>query len=386
MGTIRTSNNPVMLAWAREEIGYTIEQAAAAIGVSPKTLLAAESIEHPHPLTLKQLQTAADMYACPFGYFYFSEPPHKKSYKPVPDFRVESGHIGVDHYRLNYEIKNARDQRSVFIDLAETLDIELRPFKVLANPNQQKIGTIIRERLGVSDDDISSINYDGAYSYWKAKIENEGVLVYESQYIPAASGVIGAAIFYNIAPIILIKRGGDFNKRKLFTLLHEYAHLLLGKSAINDASAQKIDIARTDTDRQEVFCNKLAGEILVPSENINKADYAPLNLVEKMEFLARTFKITFSTAAVRLRSLGLVSRTDLDHLLDLRNKANQKVKPKKSGNIQIPRENIVRLDLGRPTFNIVLAAYGKGVLDVFDTSRILKLRVGKIDKLLAGVK
>jgi len=35
-------------------------------------------------------------------------------------------------------------------------------------------------------------------------------------------------------------------------------------------------------------------------------------------------------------------------------------------------------------FKIVLAAYSIGVLDVFDASTILNLRVNKIDKLITG--
>ena len=58
-----------MLVWAREEVGYSIEQAAEAIGLPVEKLEAAESEEH--QLTLNQLRTAAEKYGCPFGYFYF---------------------------------------------------------------------------------------------------------------------------------------------------------------------------------------------------------------------------------------------------------------------------------------------------------------------------
>ena len=58
--------------------------------------------------------------------------------------------------------------------------------------------------------------------------------VYGGLYIPEETGVIGVAISYKRCPIILIKRGGRYNARKLFTLLHEYAHLLKGQSAFND--------------------------------------------------------------------------------------------------------------------------------------------------------
>ena len=59
---------------------------------------------------------------------------------------------------------------------------------------------------------------------------------------------------------------------------------------------------------------------------------------------------------------------------------------KTQGDVRMPRENIMRLDLGRPMFDAVLTAYSDGLLDVFDASKILNLRVKKIDKLVAGAK
>ena len=372
-----------MLVWAREEVGYTIEQAAEAIGVSVENLKAAESGER--PLTLNQLRKAAEQYDFPFGYFYLSEPPYGKSFKPVPDFRIEPGLAGVDHYRLGLEIKKARDRRMVFIDLAGSLDMEIKPFQLLPDPHPENIGSVIRERLGVLDSEIATLAYEQVYAYWKNKIENDGVLVYESQYIPDVSGVIGAAIFYDTYPIVLIKRGGDFNARKLFTLLHEYAHLLMGKSAINDVGAQTVDLANSAETKLEASCNRLAAEILVPSEKINLSDYSGLGAVGKMEYLAKTFKVTFTTAAVCLRRFKLISNAELTHLLELRRKARQKGQAIKGGEVKIPRENIMRLDMGRPMFNAVLEAYGSGLLDVFDASKILNLRVKKIDKLASGM-
>ncbi len=42
MAIIRATNNPDMLIWARKEIGLSLEQAAAAIGVSVDNLGLAE--------------------------------------------------------------------------------------------------------------------------------------------------------------------------------------------------------------------------------------------------------------------------------------------------------------------------------------------------------
>jgi len=204
--------------------------------------------------------------------------------------------------------------------------------------------------------------------------------------LPEISGVIGVAIYYKEFPIILIKRGAHHNSRKLFTLLHEYAHLLKGKSAINDASAQITDSGTNDTKKLEAECNRLAAEILVPANQLRKSNFENLSPYEKMEQLANTFKVTYSTAAVCLKRFNLIDQSELSNLLRLRRIENDSDRKRQTGEVKIPRENLMRLDLGRPMFNLVLSAYSSGVLDVFDASKILNLRVNKIDKLVGGIQ
>ncbi len=368
-----------MLTWAREEVGYSISQASQALGISVKTLEAAESGEK--SLTLAQLKKAAEQYDIPLGFFYLSKPPHPKSYKPIPDFRIEPGHIGANHYRLNLEIKKARERREVFIDLARSLEMDLKRFTLLPE-NLRSPGTYVRDRLGVSDDHLRKLNIDQVYGYWKEKIENDGVLVFESQYIPDVSRVIGAAIYYDFCPIILIKRGSGANERRLFTLVHEYAHILKGRSAINDAESQIVDVLHSQESQLESQCNNLAAQILVPSENVDLSDYLELTSIQKMEFLSKRYKVTYMTAAVCLKRLGLISSEEMAHLLEIRRQANRD-KVDHATDAHIPREVIMRLDMGRPIFDAVIHAYNQGILDIFDASKILKLRVHKIDKLVA---
>lgn len=383
MASIRTNNNPAMLIWAREEIGYNVEQAAKAIGISTESLISAEAGEH--SLTLNQLRKAADVYGFSFGYFYLKQPPRRKTYKPVPDFRIQPGLYGTDHYRLHLEIKKARDRRDTFLELAHSLELETVSFTPLASPEPKNTGSVIRKRLGVSTNEIRPLRLEDVYSYWKQKIEGDGVLVYESQYIPRESGVLGAALYYEEYPIILIKRGGNSNPRKLFTLLHEYAHLLKGKSAINDAAAQSVNSTSTYENQLETACNHLAAEILAPSELIHIEKYRDLSPVDMMEQLAADFKITFMTAAMCLKRMNLIDDKKLSHLLDLRRRIYEAKSNDKQKEVKIPRETVSRLDMGRLTFNTVLSAYGAGVIDIFDASRILNLRVNKIDKLISGI-
>lgn len=384
MTSIRASNNYQILVLARESVNLSIHQASLAIGISDEKLRLAESGEH--TLTLAQLRLAAKAYQIPFGYFYLKKFPEVGKASPIPDLRLVPGNVGVEHHKLNSEIKKCRDRRELFLELAKDLDEPSIKFKTVTSGDFSAIAMRIRTRLGINEEDVSRLNYEDAFSYWKEKIENDGVLVYESQYLPEVTGVIGAAIFYEERPIILVKRGGSSNERKLFTLLHEYAHLLFGKSAINDIASQSIGYLNNIESKLEADCNSLAAEILVPSYKIDIANLEKLSLKEKMERLAQEFRVTYSTAAVCLKRLGLITGSDLAELLDGRNRAFIEKKHSKSGEIRIPREHIMRQDIGKPTFKLVLNAYASGLLNVFDTSSILNLRVKKIDKLVSGLR
>ena len=337
-------------------------------------------------LTLSQLRKASEIYQIPFGYFYLKEIPEFDKPKPVPDLRLEPGNVGVEHYRLNLEIKKCRDRREVFLDLASELEQNIVAFNTISGNNYAELALSIRKRLHVTNEEISRLSFDKIYAFWKERIESDGVLVYESQHIPDITGVIGAALFYSKCPIILIKRGSAFNERKLFTLLHEYAHLLYGQSAINDLTSQTTSYLSNIQNDLETKCNALAAEILIPSNLVDVESFAGLSSQTMMIQMAETFKVTYSTAAVCLKRLGLINSTSLSDLLEMRRIANSAKKPKPGTEIQIPRENIVRQDMGKPMFKLVLNAYAAGFLDIFDASSILNLRVKKIDKLMSELR
>lgn len=94
------------------------------------------------------------------------------------------------------------------------------------------------------------------------------------------------------APLIFLN-SLDSNNGKTFSLLHEIVHILLGiDSLYND------DFKYRDkyTSSIEVLCNKVAGEIIVPTdifiENWNELPESKQNLYEKIESLAQNFKVS----------------------------------------------------------------------------------------------
>ena len=69
------------------------------------------------------------------------------------------------------------------------------------------------------------------------------------------------------APLVFIN-SSDSNSAKIFTLIHELAHLWINQSGISS-----VDLHVKDENNEEKFCNAVSAEVLVPkSEFIEKWD------------------------------------------------------------------------------------------------------------------
>lgn len=92
--------------------------------------------------------------------------------------------------------------------------------------------------------------------------------------------------------------------RQRFTVAHEIAHFLLHRDRIGDGITDDFLYRSTLTNQMEVEANRMAAEILMPSEQFNER-WLALGAIasdENLESLADAFQV--SVAAVKIR-LGL---------------------------------------------------------------------------------
>ncbi len=78
----------------------------------------------------------------------------------------------------------------------------------------------------------------------------------------APSEMRGFSLYFDVVPVIVVN-GADAARGGLFTLLHEYAHLLLHTGGLCDTVT---DLGATTPDRRlEARCNAIAAAILMPA-------------------------------------------------------------------------------------------------------------------------
>ncbi len=315
--------NPEMLVWARETAGYALDEAAAKLRLSSSEkvtavdkLRALESGEAKP--TRQQLIRIADAYRRPLTAFYRNSPP-------------PTGESGADFRTLPREVSRKenglleallRDIR-VRQDLVKSLLEDDEDFEGLTFVNSAEIGQGISHVVSsigklLSVDDIVSLQLrkrtpDEFFSDLRSRVEALGVFVVLAGNLGSHHSNIservfrGFAISDEIAPFIVIN-DQDAKAARSFTLIHEFAHILLGASGV---SATPVAGSLTNPLAIiERFCNDVAGEFLLPEPSLSQipAQFRDLDIVEAVvSEISSSRKVSEAMVAYRFWRTGRIS-------------------------------------------------------------------------------
>lgn len=266
---VKANVKPALLVWARETAGFSdAAEAAERLQVSTERLAAWEREEAEERPTIAQLRMLAKLYRRPLAVFYLQEVP--QGFMVVRDLRRLPGE-GLRRFspELLQEIRIAQQRRELARELSEDLELEPQRFTLQAalTDDPETAGQAIRDALHVSYVEQTRWNDQAgraAFNAWRGRIEDAGVLVFQMTRVDVAEAS-GFALAHDVLPVITINRKPP-PTRRTFTLLHEFAHLMLRVSSVSDL---EIDSARPPEDqRVEVFCNHVAAAALIPGDRL----------------------------------------------------------------------------------------------------------------------
>lgn len=246
---------PDLLVWAREEAGLSPEAAAKKISIKPDRLLACERGEA--RLTVNQLRSLSNAYKRPLAFFFLPQPPPKPAtlhdFRRLPDEQIESASP-----KLRLEIRRAKYRRRVSLNLFNELGEAPPRFTATANlsMNPEAVAEQIRGLLNISQQ--QQYDFDGEYPAlhaWRNAIEHSGIMVFQATGVKR-NEMRGFSISENPLPVIVVNNK-DAPQARVFSMLHELSHVMLRAGGLcNLEEKQEI----------EVFCNRVAGAVLVPQE------------------------------------------------------------------------------------------------------------------------
>lgn len=298
--------NPTQLRWARERLGLTIEEAAKVANVKPHKLYSWESAEA-RP-TFRQAQNLAHSFHAPFGYFFLAAPPEEVL--PLPDLRTVAGiPVSQPSVDLMETIRIALQRQEWFLEHLRDQGREALPFvgrfPIVADANA--IAEDIRVVLAVVLEQ-GQRTWEAYFRELVEAAERVGILVMRSGVVGNnthrkldVSEFRGFAICDPLAPVVFIN-SADAPAARLFTLIHELAHIWIGASGISN-------VVPGNSRREEVLCNAVAGEFLVPREfflhlwNENIAE-----METRVPELARRFHVSGIVIMRRALDLKLIDQ------------------------------------------------------------------------------
>jgi Zn-dependent peptidase ImmA (M78 family) len=179
--------------------------------------------------------------------------------------------------------------------------------KASLNDDVDALAAAERSRLGVKPlvqiDKWKSA--DEAFKRWRLKVEDQGVFVYVEKF--PSDDCRGFSIVDRGVLAVVVNDNEWVEGAKVFTLFHEYAHVLLRRGGI---------CLEQPTSQVERFCNRFASAFLLPSKLVSEVaarlDGAWTD--DNLKAGARLAKVSISAFVLRLEALNRVPNGTYDRL------------------------------------------------------------------------
>lgn len=378
-----------ILVWARRNAALGVEEAARKIDVKPERLAAWERNES-RP-TVNQLLNLAKAYRVSFAVFYLPKPP--KDFQPMKDFRRLPGQPArAESPEIRLEVRRARNRREIALELFRLMEGGPPEFSAKArlSDDPEKLATRIRGLLGLSLEDQTRFRDDyAAFRRWRSAFEKAGVLVFQARHVDLAE-MRGFSISDRPLPAVVVNIAERALAARVFTMLHELVHIMLGDGGVCDLSEADGASARGDV---EVFCNRTAGAILVPKDHLLSQDLVAARKVradwrdDEILELARRYRASREVVLRRLLTFGRTTATFYEaKTAEWRRKAKRREQPPgEKGRGPAPYR--VEVSAAGDLFvRLVLDSYHHGDITSSDVSDYLNVKLQHLDWIESCVR
>lgn len=298
---------PSVLRWARESQGYSIDDVAQHFNREPAEVEAWEA--GAAAPTYAQLEGLAyKLYKRPLAVFFLPGPPVepsvKKEFRSLPEFELDQ--LAAD---TRYQVRIAHAYQISLRELNEGVNPAARKIfkdiRLTDTANVDKAADSIRKYLGITLKAQSAWKTsDEALKVWRNTVEEVGIYIFKHSF--KQKSISGFCLADDKFPVIYLNNS-TAKTRQIFSLFHELAHLLLRVNAISKFDRAYVDHLPQKERRIEQFCNALAAEFLVPSEDFS----AQLGLLrgisdETIAALALRYHVSREAVLRRMLDRGLV--------------------------------------------------------------------------------
>jgi Zn-dependent peptidase ImmA (M78 family)/transcriptional regulator with XRE-family HTH domain len=371
-----------ILVWARESAGLSHEDVAERLKVAIDKILSWEAGES-RP-SISQLRRLSQIYKRPMAVFFLTDPP--RDFMPVRDFRRKADQATPEEVSvaLRAEIRRATELRDAAVALFEDREEDIRPFPIVASlaSDPDDVAGNLRKALGVSLS--AQAKWPDAYAAlreWRVAAESLGVLVIQTSKVELDE-MRGFSL--TDAPISLVcLNANDTPNGRIFTLMHELSHIAIREGGLCEWEHPRQQ--STANESAEAFCNRLAGAVLVPEDELRNAPvvagatHPQAWSNEELRLLARQFGVSREVVLRRLVIIGLATQQfyqrKRDEFLE-----EYRALPKSKG-FRVAYEKRVANSLGHAFLELVLSSYYEKRITLAGASTMMGVRIKHIPSI-----
>lgn len=296
--------NPDILRWARETAGLDLETAADKIGLQDaRGIPGAQRLEaleagdgEPSAALLKRI---AAQYRRPLLTFFLPKAPKRDDVGE--DFRTLPARHDPSNATLDALLRDVKARQSLVREYLED-DDDAEPVKFIGSRRQAdgvaRVAEAISADIGFDRQYFRGARSpEEAFAYLRDCAQQAGIFVLLAGDLGSWQTAIEVSVFRGfaladpIAPFVVVN-DQDAQTAWSFTLLHELAHLWIGKSGVS---------AAVPTPGAERFCNDVAAAILVDASEITALPVSDNTPAEEARALVRAL-----AAALRISSTMVV--------------------------------------------------------------------------------
>lgn len=374
--------NPEVFKWLREGSGWTVEEVAKKLGTSVRVVREIE--EGKRDTTFRQLRVLSSAFKVPVAAFLLPKP--RKEVWPK-DYRMIPGKEGIFDKKTIIAIRRAKGLQEAARELLENIGESPEP-KII--PAQIKKSPVIlakkyREILGLSVE--KQIEFDNAhtmFNYLREQLENLNIFTFQfSMPIEDARGFALTDEY----PAVIVVNSKDIIEARIFTLLHELAHVLLGESVIDKPS-----ILFPAPINVEKWCNEFASSFLLPKEQAIQEfsrHRSSLTDTKTLGRLSSKYKVSKQMLLYNMSKYGFISKKVYE---EIKNTYRQKeLKQDVEGEEEEekgwgpPPDKRKMVELGHKLILTVIKNYHKEAISYSEALDILSTKSKTFEKLVVQV-
>jgi len=255
---------PDVFQWLCGSSGFTASEISKRIDVSERIVRSWCEGEQKPVIPLTKVEQLSEMFKRPLATFLLAQPLEEP--RLPKDFRRYRDAKPGYSKELLLVIRKARRIQEIQHELRDNLHLSLQiTLKIRTlKDDPEKVAQQERERSGILiSGDTSGMSAVRAFDIWREWLESQNISVLKMK-LP-----VDDTRGFSLAdgePYVIVVNSADADRARLFTLFHEYAHLLLNLPVVCNQGDDDLE----EYASVERWCNHFAGAFLAPREEVEK--------------------------------------------------------------------------------------------------------------------